>query len=136
MDRTHAHNPSVYKGFIKLEGKKFIIWEIQTTLVNLKKMWMNLKSTSFTEAKRWSWNIYKTPLLVTTETGLCMTVKNNCKYSLWNNGISLWRTKNANRHGEGVALVIVFVVSRLRNAKSVSSQVIWETWLMVGVTFF
>ena len=30
-----------FKGFIRLEGSKFVIWEIQTTLMNLKKMWVN-----------------------------------------------------------------------------------------------
>ena len=34
------------------------------------------------------------------------------------------------------APVVVFVVSRLRNAKSVSSQVILETRQIGGVTFF
>ena len=37
LDLTHAHNPSVFKVFIKLEGEKVVIWEIQTTHVNSKK---------------------------------------------------------------------------------------------------
>ena len=41
------------------------------------------------------------------------------------------------RDGGGrVAPVVVFVLSRLRNAKPVSSQVVWETWLMAGIIFF
>ena len=36
--------------------------------------------------------------------------------------------------GRGGALVVVCL--RLRNAKSVSSQVIWDTWLIAGVTSF
>ena len=85
LDLTHAQNPIVFKGFIKLEGKKFVIWEIQKTLENLKKMWVNLKATSVTDAIRWSWNKWNYTrhpyLLVRTVTGLYITVKNNYKYS-------------------------------------------------------
>ena len=39
-------------------------------------------------------------------------------------------------HRNSIGVWCKFVVSRLRNAKPVSSQVIWEIWLMAGFTFF
>ena len=58
FDLTHAHNPSVFKGFIKLEGKIRHLRNTNDSCEFEKKMWVNLKTTSLTEAKSQMKEIY------------------------------------------------------------------------------